>query len=462
MALLENGYLPDRQRERQQPVHLPGHPRDVPRPVPGRELRRQRRRWRHDHLADAALVELRLRAPRSDRRHRQGGAAGAPDGHHHAARGRSCRCRSAPRRCYPIDMAGAVASIAADGHVAPAVLHRPGRGPRRRGDPRARGRPAAGRRRCSRPASRARCSRRTSRAAPAPGPGSPDQHAAGKTGTAQNASDGWFVGFTPYLATAVWIGSPDRQRARCEIGGTGHHRRLVPGRDLGPVHAGLARGPARRRECEEPERRTASSRVPVDWTATTTPGGGGGRPSTSPPSGPVDDADHDPARSRRPPRPPHRRCRRTRRPPPRRRRPTATTAAPTDPVSAALDEARGWRAHDPLGRPPRRPGARHHHRPAGAPAGAPARAGPSSTQVMAELARARGQRRRGRGRSATSSAATSSGSRTRSPRSTTGRTSTTRRSTAARSATPASSRRCRTRSRRSSGGSPSSRTRSSS
>ena len=46
------------------------------------------------------------------------------------------------------------------------------------------------------------------------------QHAAGKTGTAQNASDGWFVGFTPYLATAVWIGSTaDNEEVR--IGGRG-------------------------------------------------------------------------------------------------------------------------------------------------------------------------------------------------------------------------------------------------
>jgi penicillin-binding protein 1A len=35
------------------------------------------------------------------------------------------------------------------------------------------------------------------------------QHAMGKTGTANTSSDGWFVGATPYLATAVWIGSPN-------------------------------------------------------------------------------------------------------------------------------------------------------------------------------------------------------------------------------------------------------------
>jgi penicillin-binding protein 1A len=48
----------------------------------------------------------------------------------------------------------------------------------------------------------------------------PGQHAAGKTGTAQNASDGWFVGFTPYLATATWIGSPTDNEP-VEIFGTG-------------------------------------------------------------------------------------------------------------------------------------------------------------------------------------------------------------------------------------------------
>lgn len=34
------------------------------------------------------------------------------------------------------------------------------------------------------------------------------QVAAGKTGTTQDNADVWFVGYTPYLATAVWIGSP--------------------------------------------------------------------------------------------------------------------------------------------------------------------------------------------------------------------------------------------------------------
>jgi penicillin-binding protein 1A len=33
---------------------------------------------------------------------------------------------------------------------------------------------------------------------------------AGKTGTTQNSSDGWFVGFTPQLVTSIWVGCNDR------------------------------------------------------------------------------------------------------------------------------------------------------------------------------------------------------------------------------------------------------------
>ncbi|MGZ4737197.1 MAG: transglycosylase domain-containing protein [Acidimicrobiia bacterium] len=36
---------------------------------------------------------------------------------------------------------------------------------------------------------------------------------AGKTGTSDNWADAWFVGFTPQLVTAVWVGFPDAERA---------------------------------------------------------------------------------------------------------------------------------------------------------------------------------------------------------------------------------------------------------
>ena len=43
--------------------------------------------------------------------------------------------------------------------------------------------------------------------------------AAGKTGTTQEWRDAWFGGYTPTLATAVWMGSPDGQVSMTGVGG---------------------------------------------------------------------------------------------------------------------------------------------------------------------------------------------------------------------------------------------------
>ena len=45
------------------------------------------------------------------------------------------------------------------------------------------------------------------------------QVAAGKTGTAQAFHDAWFVGFTPHMSTAVWMGDPDEQVPMGEVQG---------------------------------------------------------------------------------------------------------------------------------------------------------------------------------------------------------------------------------------------------
>jgi penicillin-binding protein 1A len=37
----------------------------------------------------------------------------------------------------------------------------------------------------------------------------PDRDVAGKTGTAQNFADAWFIGTTSTLSTAVWVGHPE-------------------------------------------------------------------------------------------------------------------------------------------------------------------------------------------------------------------------------------------------------------
>ena len=47
-----------------------------------------------------------------------------------------------------------------------------------------------------------------------------DRTVAGKTGTTEQYGDAWFVGFTPQLAVAVWVGYPDRlQPMLREFGG---------------------------------------------------------------------------------------------------------------------------------------------------------------------------------------------------------------------------------------------------
>jgi membrane peptidoglycan carboxypeptidase len=40
----------------------------------------------------------------------------------------------------------------------------------------------------------------------------PDRAVAGKTGTSEDYGDAWFVGYTPQLATAVWVGYPNSLR----------------------------------------------------------------------------------------------------------------------------------------------------------------------------------------------------------------------------------------------------------
>ena len=47
------------------------------------------------------------------------------------------------------------------------------------------------------------------------------QPAAGKTGTAQNFEDAWFVGYTPQLATAVWMGHPKEKVPMRNVFGRG-------------------------------------------------------------------------------------------------------------------------------------------------------------------------------------------------------------------------------------------------
>ena len=53
----------------------------------------------------------------------------------------------------------------------------------------------------------------------------PNQPVAGKTGTTENYGDAWFVGYTPQLVTAVWVGYPKGLRPML----TEYHGRPVAG-----------------------------------------------------------------------------------------------------------------------------------------------------------------------------------------------------------------------------------------
>lgn len=70
----------------------------------------------------------------------------------------------------------------------------------------------------------------------------PKQPAAGKTGTTQDNADVWFVGFTPQLSTAVWIGSP-KDRAKVTLAGKTQFGADFPSRIwkafMGPYHDDL-------------------------------------------------------------------------------------------------------------------------------------------------------------------------------------------------------------------------------
>ncbi len=58
---------------------------------------------------------------------------------------------------------------------------------------------------------------------PEPLAGSKGSHpAAGKTGTAQNYEDAWFVGYTDYITTAVWMGHPDEKVPMRNVPGWGN------------------------------------------------------------------------------------------------------------------------------------------------------------------------------------------------------------------------------------------------
>ena len=66
----------------------------------------------------------------------------------------------------------------------------------------------------------------------------PQQTAAGKTGTTEESADAWFVGFTPHLATAVWLGNPNERIPMRKVTGSSYPA-VAWGRFMTSYHEGL-------------------------------------------------------------------------------------------------------------------------------------------------------------------------------------------------------------------------------
>ena len=99
-----------------------------------------------------------------------------------------------------------------------------------------------------------------------------DRPVAGKTGTANEWRDAWFVGYTPDLVTAVWVGFPERQRSMVppataiRVTG-GSWPAQIWHRVMEPALAGTPVTPFKQPEVVVPQERIAASTPPPDAVA---------------------------------------------------------------------------------------------------------------------------------------------------------------------------------------------------
>ena len=128
--------------------------------------------------------------------------------------------------------------------------------------------------------------------------------AAGKTGTTDDNQDAWFIGYTPQITTAVWMGDPNAETPMTNVGGISVFGATYPAAHLGRVHEGRARATCRRPTSSRPTRSC------------------GREPRADRRAGPGLPLLLLPARRSRPPRPPV-------------ARPTVTTPPPTYPAPRA-------------------------------------------------------------------------------------------------------------------------------
>src|SRR5439155_22623964 len=113
-----------------------------------------------------------------------------------------------------------------------------------------------------------------------------DRPAAGKTGTTDQHGDAWFIGFTPQLAAAVWMGSPESVVPMTNVGGINvfggtfpalvWHNFMQQAMDGLPVENFTAPGPTRASKYLDPKdkevkRSTSSSGTKRTSTSSSSP-----------------------------------------------------------------------------------------------------------------------------------------------------------------------------------------------
>src|SRR5207302_1186487 len=118
-----------------------------------------------------------------------------------------------------------------------------------------------------------------------------DRPAAGKTGTTDKHGDAWFIGFTPQLATAVWMGNPESVVPMNDVGGINvfggtfpalvWHNFMQDAMDGLPVENFTAPGPTRASKYLDPKdkevkRSTSSSGTKRTSTSSSSPASSAG------------------------------------------------------------------------------------------------------------------------------------------------------------------------------------------
>jgi penicillin-binding protein 1A len=94
---------------------------------------------------------------------------------------------------------------------------------------------------------------------------------AGKTGTTSNFVDAWFVGYVPQMATAVWVGNPDRQEPMFDVHGITVYGGTFPARIFSAMMTGALDGvPVENLDTASPDVLGLSSASVPDYGATAT------------------------------------------------------------------------------------------------------------------------------------------------------------------------------------------------